>query len=193
MKGEMRYIASALEPASWPRVLTPRGEMLPEIALAGRSNVGKSTLINLLSARKKLAKISTTPGKTQRLQFFCFDERCLFVDLPGYGFAKAPASVRCEWSDAIDQYLNTRPSLKLVLLLLDIRRAPSSDDLSLFAWSQQKQIPLLPVFTKTDMISPRECEQRQQEILSALHPRPAEFFSVPNARNLIWSILLRYL
>jgi GTP-binding protein len=88
MNGRTRYIASALEPESWPRLLSPRGNPLAEIAFAGRSNVGKSTLINILSGQKGLAKISSTPGKTQRLQFFCFDERYLLVDLPATDMQK---------------------------------------------------------------------------------------------------------
>ncbi|MBF8263773.1 MAG: engB [Parachlamydiales bacterium] len=194
MKSSMRYIASALEPASWPRCLTPQGAPLPEIALAGRSNVGKSTLINLLGGQKKLAKISSTPGKTQRMQFFCYEERCLLVDLPGYGFAIAPASVRAEWSEAIDQYFNTRASLKLLLLLLDIRRTPTPDDLELVRFAREKSIPLLPVLTKTDMLSPSECEQQRNQIIERISPgQPIDVLTAPDSRRRLWSILARYL
>ncbi len=181
MNGSMRYIASALEPDSWPKILSPRGEPLPEIALSGRSNVGKSSLINLLAGQKGLAKISSTPGKTQRLQFFCFDERCVLVDLPGYGYAQAPQKERAEWSQATDQYLNTRTSLKLVLLLLDIRRTPSSDDRNLLLWAVDRGIGILPVFTKTDMVSPAECERlRSQAILYLSPEKPIERIACRN-------------
>jgi len=193
MKGSMRYIASALKADSWPRILSPQGTPLPEIALAGRSNVGKSSFINLLSGRKDLAKISSTPGKTQRLQFFCFEERYVFVDLPGYGFARAPQNERLEWSQAIDEYLNTRSSLKLVLLLLDIRRIPSDEDLSLFAWAENRKIPILPVFTKTDMLSEKECGQLRSEAIARLSSKPIETIDVPNSCRRIWPFLMRYL
>ena len=194
MKESIRYIASALEPNSWPRLLTPQGEALPEIALAGRSNVGKSTLINVLAGQKALAKISSTPGKTQRLQFFCFDERCILVDLPGYGYARAPEKQRLEWSNAIDQYLHTRTSLKLILLLLDIRRTPTPDDRNLLLWANERPIQILTVFTKTDMLKPLECERQRSQAIAYLSPdKPIESISVPDSRKRLWSILLRYL
>ena len=187
----MRYIASALESASWPRLLDPKGLALPEIAFAGRSNVGKSTLINLLSEQKALAKISSTPGKTQRLQFFCYDERLLLVDLPGYGYAKASRSAREEWSQAIDRYLNERASLRLLLLLLDIRRTPSDEDLSLVSWAKEKALPLLPVFTKTDMLSKAECSPKQKQALSRLNL--TDSLLAPESPRRLWSAIMRYL
>ncbi len=194
MKESIRYIASALEPNSWPRLLSPQGDALPEIALAGRSNVGKSTLINVLAGQKALAKISSTPGKTQRLQFFCFDERCILVDLPGYGYARAPEKQRLEWSNAIDQYLHTRTSLKLILLLLDIRRTPTPDDRNLLLWANEHPIQILTVFTKTDMLKPLECERQRSQAIAYLSPdKPIESISVPDSRKRLWSILLRYL
>lgn len=181
------YVASALEPATWPKLLDPRGNPLPEIALAGRSNVGKSTLINLLSGRKRLAKVSSTPGKTQRLQFFSADERVLLVDLPGFGYAKAPLALQLEWSSAIDLYLKTRP-LACILLLLDIRRMPGSDDLNLMNWCLSRKVPVLPVFTKTDMLSPPECAKQKKEA-TALLGSLLEPISVPAPRRILWKIL----
>lgn len=191
MNKRMVYIASALEPTSWPRCLLPNGELMPEIALAGRSNVGKSTLINHLAGQKNLAKVSSTPGKTQRLQFFCYDEQYLLVDLPGYGFANAPPSIRAEWSNAIDVYLNHRPSLKLILLLLDIRRAPSRDDQNLVEWARSQPLSLLPILTKTDLISPTECEERRHEILQTLSL--TESVSIPHSIHRIWPVILQHL
>jgi GTP-binding protein len=186
----MRYIASALESASWPKLLDPNGQPLPEIALAGRSNVGKSTLINLLAEQKSLAKISSTPGKTQRLQFFS-DEKIVLVDLPGYGYAKASQTVRSEWSEAIDRYLNDRPSLRLLLLLLDIRRTPSDDDLALCAWAQKRPLPLLPVFTKTDMLSKSDSERQISQALSILHLSAADALLAPDSPRRLWPALMR--
>jgi GTP-binding protein len=193
MKESMRYIASALEMISWPKILSPQGRELPEIALAGRSNVGKSTLINLLAGQKNLAKVSSTPGKTQRLQFFCYDDRCVLVDLPGYGYALAPQKDRLEWSNAIDQYLHTRTSLKLLLLLLDIRRDPSPDDRNLFLWAQNRALPILPVFTKTDTISAAECEHLRSVTLASLTDKKIVSICLPDSRRKIWPKLFRLL
>ena len=187
----MKHVATALKPDSWPKLHDAIGTPLPEIALAGRSNVGKSTLINLLSNQKNLAKISSTPGKTQCLQFFNYDEELILVDLPGYGYAKVSQSVRAEWSQAIDCYLNDRPSLKLVLLLLDIRRSPSNDDLALSSWAQTHGTPLLPIFTKTDMLSPNICERQRSQALSQLGRQ--ESLSVPQSSRRLWPILRSYL
>lgn len=146
-----RFLLSTL--TEFPHLKSPQGKPLPEMALAGRSNVGKSSLINHLLQQKKLAKTSATPGKTQLLNFFLVDEKFLLADLPGYGFAKAPAETIEKWSQAIDSYLNERPTLKLILLLIDSRRGFSDEDFSFSAWAQQKQIPLLVIYTKTDKLS----------------------------------------
>jgi GTP-binding protein len=149
-----RFILSTL--TEFPHLKDPKGKLLPEIALAGRSNVGKSSLINHLFGQKKLAKTSATPGKTQLLNFFVVDEKFLLVDLPGYGFAKAPPEEIAKWSNAIDTYINKRETLKLILLLIDCRRKIERDDEALIAWANAKKIPLLLIFTKTDKISSSE-------------------------------------
>lgn len=189
----MRYIASALEASSWPKVLSPQGSSLPEIALAGRSNVGKSSFINCLANKKNLAKVSSTSGKTQRLQFFSFDERFILVDLPGYGYAAASLASRQAWSQAIDEYLNTRSSLKLILLCLDIRRTPSEDDLSFISWARNRSIPLLPVLTKTDMLSSNECDRNEKMIMAILNLDPIQPIRVPASGRLLGVILSKYL
>lgn len=175
-----QFLLSTL--SAFPNLKDPRGNPLPEIALAGRSNVGKSSLINHLLNQKKLAKTSETPGKTQLLNFFLIDEKCLFVDLPGYGFAKAPPEAVQEWSQAIDHYLNTRPSLKLLLLLVDSRRLLNEEDLVLVQWAQEKQIPLFLIFTKTDKLRPLEVETLLQK---AKQTFPFEIFSysIKNPRD----------
>lgn len=153
---QAKFITSALSPDHFPSLSNPQGFQLPEIAIIGKSNVGKSSLINHLLKQKKLAKTSATPGKTQTLNFFLIDEQSLLVDLPGYGFAKTTDAVRTQWASCIDSYLRTRSSLKLVLILFDIRRTLSEEDLSLIQWMRNRPFSLLIIFTKCDTVSPRE-------------------------------------
>ncbi|MDE3045098.1 MAG: YihA family ribosome biogenesis GTP-binding protein [Verrucomicrobiota bacterium] len=161
-----RFAISALDSKEFPRLKNDQGNRLPEIALAGRSNVGKSSLINALLKIKGLAKTSATPGKTQRINFFVIDEKALFVDLPGYGYSKAPKKAIREWSQAIDLYLNQSTELRLLLLLIDIRRTPSEEDLTLAEWAIAKKIPLLVIFTKRDKLSSSESKKKIEWDLS---------------------------
>lgn len=151
---QAEFLLSTL--TEFPTLKDPRGKLLPEIALAGRSNVGKSSLINHLLSQKKLAKTSGTPGKTQLINFFLIDEKFLLVDLPGYGFAKAPLSEIKKWSEAIDSYMKNRETLRLILLLIDSRREMCNEDQSLIAWAEAKKLPLLLILTKTDKLKPAE-------------------------------------
>lgn len=153
-----RFLTSALKEDEWPTVKTPRGQLFPEMALVGRSNVGKSSLINHLLHQKRVAKTSSIPGKTQRMNFFVIDEELLLVDLPGYGFAKAPDQAVRDWSEAMDRYFTIRSSLRLILLLIDSRRGPSDDDLKVFTWAKARNIPLLSILTKTDKLTPSEIQ-----------------------------------
>lgn len=162
-----RFLLSTL--TEFPKLKDPRGHFLPEIALAGRSNVGKSSLINHLLNQKKLAKTSATPGKTQLLNFFLVDEEFLLVDLPGYGFAKAPPEEIAKWSQAIDSYMNDRSTLKLILLLIDSRRDFSEEDRSLIKWAESKQIPILLIFTKSDKLSSSEKIALSKKYPEAIH------------------------
>lgn len=130
----------------------PPGD-LPEIAMSGRSNVGKSSLLNALLGRRALAKVSSTPGKTQRLNFFLVNERFHVVDLPGYGFAKAPASARNEWSRMMQSYLRTRRQLVATLQLLDCRHAPSKEDREMVGWLVKEDMPFCIVATKSDKLA----------------------------------------
>lgn len=125
----------------------------PEIAFAGRSNVGKSSLINCLLNRKGLVRTSSTPGRTQLLNFFAVNEAMFFVDLPGYGFARAPRSVRERWMPMIRSYLTGRSKLRGVVWLLDARREPSDEDLEFLDWLEETGVPTIPVVTKVDKIS----------------------------------------
>lgn len=128
----------------------------PEIAFAGRSNVGKSSLINCLLNRKGLVRTSSTPGRTQLLNYFSINEALYFVDLPGYGFARAPRSVRETWQPMVHGYLQGRESLRAVVWLLDVRRDPSPEDLEFLDWLEESEIPTIPVVTKTDKVSKNE-------------------------------------
>ncbi|PIS02631.1 MAG: YihA family ribosome biogenesis GTP-binding protein [Chlamydiae bacterium CG10_big_fil_rev_8_21_14_0_10_42_34] len=161
-----RFLLSTL--TEFPVLKDPRGALLPEIALVGRSNVGKSSLINHLLNQKKLARISATPGKTQLLNFFVVDEKFLLVDLPGYGFAKAPPEEIEKWSKAIDAYINQRSTLKLLLLLIDSRRDIAAEDQKMIDWANHKQVPLLLIFTKTDKLTSAELNKLLKKYEGAL-------------------------
>ena len=141
------FMKSAVWPPQYPMA------SMPEIAFVGRSNVGKSSLINTLVGRKDLAKTSNTPGRTQLINFFSINSVVSFVDLPGYGFAKVSKSVKKDWGDMIEAYLRERRNLVLVVLILDIRRDPSADDLSLRDWLAQYGLPYMYVLTKADKLS----------------------------------------
>ncbi len=128
---------------------------LPQVAFVGRSNVGKSSLINTLlrRTRKKLAHVSTTPGKTQTLNFFRVNEAFFLVDLPGYGFARAPAAVREGWTQLVRGYLARSDGPRAVVLLLDVRRNPSQEDVDMLAYLSELGLPVLVVLTKVDKLT----------------------------------------
>jgi len=128
------------------------GPLLPEIAFAGRSNVGKSSLINVLLNRRGFAKTSSTPGRTQSINFMEINSSFYFVDLPGYGYANVPLAVRKQWQPLIEGYLAQRGTLRLLVLLCDIRRAPQEDEELFAAWLNQLKIPLMLVLTKIDKL-----------------------------------------
>ncbi|MDL1964183.1 MAG: ribosome biogenesis GTP-binding protein YihA/YsxC, partial [Deltaproteobacteria bacterium] len=136
---------------------------LPEIAFAGRSNVGKSSLINTLINRKRLVKTSSTPGRTQLINFFLINKELSFVDLPGYGYAKVPASVQKNWGPMIETYLTFRKTLKGVVLIMDIRRIPGKYELDIMDWLYHYNIPAVLVLTKADKLS--KTKQINQHLL----------------------------
>jgi GTP-binding protein len=166
------YVRSAGSTAECP------ARPLPEIAVSGRSNVGKSSLLNSLLGRKALAHVSATPGKTQRLQFFLVNEVFHLVDLPGYGYAKAPLEVRRAWSGMMQGYLRARRQLCGVVQLVDARHEPSREDQEMIGWLQAEQIAFCLVPTKMDKLRQGERKPALGRILAALH-LPAEQPVVP--------------
>lgn len=160
--------AEFVKSAVWPTQYPPG--IMPEIAFVGRSNVGKSSLMNTLVGRKNLAKTSNTPGRTQLINFFTVNDVISFVDLPGYGFAKVSQSVKKDWGDMVEAYLRERRNLALVIFILDIRRDPSTDDLSLRNWLDYYRIPCIGVLTKSDKLSNNQALGRKRIIEKALGP-----------------------
>jgi GTP-binding protein len=186
------FIKSAVWPPQYPPAVTP------EIAFVGRSNVGKSSLLNTLVGRKKLAKTSNTPGRTQLINFFTINEKISFVDLPGYGFAKVAQSVKKDWGNMIEAYLKERPNLCLVVLILDIRRDPSADDLSLRDWLDQYRLPYLYILTKTDKLSNNQTIARQRAIERTLRvsvgQKPILFSAITQkGKSEIWQFIKNHL
>ena len=141
---------------------------LPEIAFAGRSNVGKSTLINSLLNRKKLVKTSATPGKTQLINFFRVNDKFYFVDLPGYGYAKVPESVRRKWKNLVEAYLSDRKTLRNVVLIIDSRHNPTKQDRQLLEWLKYFQRPSLIVASKIDKLKRGQVKNYLQKIKNNL-------------------------
>jgi len=153
-----------------------------EVAIAGRSNVGKSTFINVLTGIRKLARTSKTPGRTQLINFFALDDTRRLVDLPGYGFAKVPPQVKRQWQAMIESYLTSRRSLRGVVVLMDIRHPLTPLDQQLLHWCRATGLPVLAVLTKADKLSrgaARQTQTRVQRELAAEFPQAAtvELFS----------------
>lgn len=141
---------------------------LPEFAFLGRSNVGKSSLINVLCDRKKIAKVSQTPGKTQLINFFLMNEEWYLTDLPGIGFAKAPKKLRAEWKLMISNYLLKRETLQIVFYLVDSRLKPQKIDLDFITWMGENNLPFAIVLTKADKPKPRELSQNLKALKATL-------------------------
>lgn len=157
------FIKSAVKPKDFPP------DIMPEVAFVGRSNVGKSSLINVLAARKALVRTSSTPGRTQLINFFDINGRLTLVDLPGYGYAKAPPELRKQWGPMIETYLAKRENLKAVVLILDIRRIPSDGDLDMLGWLERYGIPPIIVLTKCDKLSKNERSKQSALIAQAIN------------------------
>ena len=157
-----QFVKSAVTTSQYPPA------DLPEIAFTGRSNVGKSSLINALVNRKHLVKISSTPGRTQLINFFIINEAFSFVDLPGFGYAKVPAAVRKSWGPMIETYLSTRETLRGVVFIMDIRRIPGMQELNFIEWLRYYTIPGILVLTKSDKLSKNKQITQRRAIADAL-------------------------
>ena len=182
------FVTSAAKPSQYPPAF------LPEIAFAGRSNVGKSSLINTLVNRRHLVKTSSTPGRTQLINFFDINRQVVFVDLPGYGYAKVPASVRKTWGPMIETYLRGRQTLKGVVIIMDIRRIPGQAELNLLSWLNHYSIAGILVLTKTDKLSKSKQVQQHKLIARALEMDKKNFilFSAKSRRgkDALWNAIL---
>lgn len=151
-----QFVKTAVHAKDYPVLRNKHGQFMDEIAVVGRSNVGKSSLLNFIFHSKDLVKTSSVPGKTQAINFFNVNDVFCFVDLPGYGYAQVPQSVRKKWGPMIQEYLANRESLKLILFLFDIRRIPNEEDLELLEWIAYHEKSLILVLTKADKLNQSE-------------------------------------
>ncbi|PKM82978.1 MAG: YihA family ribosome biogenesis GTP-binding protein [Firmicutes bacterium HGW-Firmicutes-14] len=186
------YIISAPGPKQYPE------DNLPEIAFAGRSNVGKSSLINRLVNRKALARTSGSPGKTRLLNFYRINDNFYFVDLPGYGFAKVPRDVKAQWGKMIEGYLLNRENLRAVIQLIDIRHAPSQEDVQMHDWLKHYGIPAILAVTKADKLPRSKINKHVKLIMDSLKPfpgTPVVVFSAETGqgKDELWGAIRGYL
>jgi GTP-binding protein len=183
------FVKSATDPSHYPE------RVLSEVAFAGRSNVGKSSLLNKLVQRRNLAKTSNTPGRTQLINFFTVNNRYSFVDLPGYGFARVPESVKKNWGPMVETYLKERRNLRLVILILDIRRDPAEEDIDLLHWLDFYHLPVVVVLTKIDKLSTNQIKIRERAVRRCLNLSSEVvalvLFSAKTGegKDMLWSII----
>lgn len=172
---ELEFVTSASRVDQLP-------DTTAEIAVIGRSNVGKSTLLNALARQKGLARVSKTPGRTQLLNCFRF-ERATIVDLPGYGWTSTGAKARAAWQSRLETYLDTRDGLRLVLLLIDGEVGPTKLDVEMLAWLRERGIPLQVVATKHDKVSSSRRDRRKKDLAAGCELTPGEVIWVSADRN----------
>jgi GTP-binding protein len=179
---EAEFVKSVSSPEQFP------ADGLPEIAFLGRSNVGKSSLINALTGKKGLAFTSSTPGRTQAINFYRIDRKLYFVDLPGYGYAKVPVSAKDEWAKLIEHYLRERDTLNLSFLILDARRGWMEKDLDLKSWLEANNRPYTVVASKIDKLNQSEQQRGLKAIRQYAEPLP---FSAVTGRGVreIWQAI----
>lgn len=185
-------VISAVSPAQYPK------DHYPEIALAGRSNVGKSSFINKLLGRKNLVRTSSKPGKTRTLNFYNINDQFYFVDVPGYGYAKVSKKEREKWGRMMEEYFETRDQLRAVVLVVDSRHQPTQDDIQMFEYVTYLNIPLLIVATKVDKLSKNKMNKQMNEIKKAFDAAenvPIIPFSAITGVNKdkIWNVLEQYI
>ncbi|ANU16917.1 YihA family ribosome biogenesis GTP-binding protein [Planococcus maritimus] len=158
----VELVISAVRPAQYPET------ELPEFALAGRSNVGKSSFINKLIGRKSMARISSKPGKTQTLNFYKIEEDLFFVDVPGYGYAKVSKSEREAWGKMIETYITSREQLRAVIQIVDLRHPPSKDDQMMYDFMKHYDIPCIIIATKADKIPKGKWDKHKKIVREGL-------------------------
>lgn len=166
----------------------------PEVAFAGKSNVGKSSLINALMNRKSYARISATPGKTQTINFYNINEELYLVDLPGYGYAKVSEAEKERWGKMIERYLNNSPQLKAVFLLIDIRHAPSANDKMMYEWIVTQGYEPIIIATKLDKIKRSQTQKQLKLLREELHLLPGTVMlpfsaETKQGREEIWEMI----
>jgi len=186
--GRADFIKSAAKLSQAPH------HTLAEVCFCGRSNVGKSSLINSLTNRKQLARVSSTPGRTQLINFFNIQDRVVFADLPGYGWAKVPKQMKAAWGKTVQEYLYDRPQLTLAILLVDIRREPRDEERNLLAWFADQGRECLIVATKADKVPASKLKAQLRGIAKALEVKPSSVlaFSALNkqGRDVVWGAIL---
>jgi GTP-binding protein len=160
---ELEFLGGMASPQGWRPETT-----LPEVAFAGRSNVGKSSLINTLLRRSKAARVSNTPGRTREINFFKVNDQFVLVDLPGYGYARIAKDRKAEWKPMIEGYLRGSKNLRGIVQLLDVRHDPTKDDLQMLDFLSQVGVPTMVVMTKTDKLNRTEAQARVTTISASL-------------------------
>lgn len=156
---------------------------MPEIAIVGRSNVGKSSLVNHLFNHKHLAKVSAQPGKTQTLNFFIVNEAFALVDLPGYGFAKRSHEIQHKWAASIENYFGIRKTLSLILLLVDSRRLPGEEEIAMVEWAKHFEKPVLIIFTKSDTLTEHERIKNTENSLKILNQADFIYYTIKDSSS----------
>ncbi|MGC6768544.1 ribosome biogenesis GTP-binding protein YihA/YsxC [Enterococcus sp. LJL128] len=185
-------VISAVSPAQYP------DSQLPEIALAGRSNVGKSSFINTLINRKNLARTSGKPGKTQTLNFYLIEDTLHFVDVPGYGYAKVSKTERAKWGKMIETYITQREQLKAVVSLVDLRHSPTQDDIQMYEFLKYYDLPVIVVATKADKIPRGKWNKHESIVKKALNFDPTDEFILFSSQTKMgkeeaWQAIEKYL
>ena len=188
--GRVDFVKSASKLSEAPH------QVEPEVCFCGRSNVGKSSLLNVLTNRRQMARVSSTPGRTQLINFFNVQDQVTFVDLPGFGWARVPQAVKASWGRTIQGYLEDRKQLCLALLLVDMRRVPGDEERGLLAWFEERGLPCLIVATKADKLKRSQSARSLKAIAQALGVPRSDILpfsaSTRAGREMVWGSILAH-